>query len=130
MLYPAYIQLGDEKHAHGIEFPDFPGCFSAADDWKEINRMAQEAVECHMAGEKFPVPAPTPLEDLASNQQYKGGVWMLVDLDVDRLDPTPKRINISLPSSLLSRIDEYAESHHLSRSGFLAKAAQQVMQGE
>jgi len=36
MLYPVYVQVGDKKHAHGIEFPDFPGCFSAADDWQEI----------------------------------------------------------------------------------------------
>jgi len=36
MLYPIYVHVGDKKHAHGIEFPDFPGCFSAADDWQEI----------------------------------------------------------------------------------------------
>jgi predicted RNase H-like HicB family nuclease len=130
MLYPIYVQVGDEKHAHGIEFPDFPGCFSAADEWQEINRMAQEAVECHMAAENLPVPAPTALEKLAANPRYEGGVWMLVDLDIARIDPTPKRVNISLPSSLLSRIDEYAQTQHLSRSGFLAKAAQEAMQSE
>ncbi|MGB8259365.1 MAG: type II toxin-antitoxin system HicB family antitoxin [Terracidiphilus sp.] len=43
MLYPAYIQVGDLRHAHRIEFPDFPCCFSAAGDWCEINRMAQES---------------------------------------------------------------------------------------
>ncbi len=130
MLYPVYVHIGDKKHAHGMEFPDFPGCFSAADDWEEINRMAQEAVECHVAGEDAPLPAPTPLEKLARDPKYKGGVWMLVDLDTTRLDPAPKRVNISLPGSLLSQIDEYAEAHHLSRSGFLAKAAQEAMNGK
>ncbi len=130
MLYPIYVHIGDEKHAHGIEFPDFPGCFSAADDWQEINRMAQEAVECHMAGEGLPVPAPTALEKLANNPQYEGGVWMLVEIDVRRIDAAPKRVNISLPGALLTQIDEYAQTHHLSRSGFLAKAAQEAMSGE
>jgi predicted RNase H-like HicB family nuclease len=130
MLYPIYVHVGDKKHAHGIEFPDFPGCFSAADDWQEINRMAQEAVECHMANENLPIPAPTPLEKLAGDRRYKGGVWMLVDLDLSRIDPAPKRVNISLPGSLLSQIDAYAEARHLSRSGFLAKAAQEAMHGE
>jgi predicted RNase H-like HicB family nuclease len=130
MLYPVYVQVGDEKHAHGIEFPDFPGCFSAADDWQEINRMAQEAVECHMAGEGLPVPAPTALEKLAADPRYDGGVWMLVDIDVRRIDSAPQRVNISLPGSLLSQIDEYAQSHHLSRSGFLAKAAQEAIRSE
>ena len=91
--------------------------------------MAQEAVECHMAGEGLPVPAPTALEKLTANPQYEGGVWMLVDLDVKRIDPTPQRVNISLPGSLLSQIDDYAQAHHLSRSGFLAKAAQEAMNG-
>jgi len=130
MLYPIYVQVGDEKHAHGIEFPDFPGCFSAADDWQEINRTAQEAVECHMAGENLPVPAPTALEKLAADPRYQGGVWMLVEIDTKRIDSTPQRVNISLPGSLLTQIDEYAQSHHLSRSGFLAKAAVEAMQSE
>jgi predicted RNase H-like HicB family nuclease len=130
MLYPVYVHVGDRKHAHGMEFPDFPGCFSAADNWQDINRMAQEAVECHVAGEDAPLPVPTPLERLARNPKYRGGVWMLVDLDMTRLDPAPKRVNISLPSSLLAQIDEYADAHHLSRSGFLAKAAQEAMIGE
>ncbi len=127
MLYPIYVHVGDEKHAHGIEFPDFPGCFSAADDWQDINRMAQEAVECHMSGENLPVPAPTALEKLAADPEYVGGVWMLVDLDVSRIDPAPQRVNVSLPRFLLSQIDEYAQAHHLTRSGFLAKAAQEAM---
>jgi predicted RNase H-like HicB family nuclease len=130
MLYPVYVQMGDEKHAHGIEFPDFPGCFSAADDWQEINCMAQEAVECHLAGESLPIPAPTALEKLTSDPRYVGGVWMLVDIDTRRIDPAPQRVNISLPGSLLTEIDEYAQAHHLSRSGFLAKAAMEAMQGE
>ena len=130
MLYPIYVHVGDKKHAHGIEFPDFPGCFSAADDWQDINKMAQDALECHMAGEKFAIPAPTPLEKLANDKRYKGGIWMLVDLDLTRIDPMPKRVNISLPGSLLSQIDTFAQARHMSRSGFLAKAAQEAMLGE
>ena len=129
MIYPIYVHVGDETHAHGITFPDFPGCFSAADDWQDINRMAQEAVECHMAGENLPIPAPTPLPALTANPDYEGGVWMLVDIDVDRIDPAPRRVNVSLPRFLLSQIDEYAQSHHLTRSSFLAKAAEQAMHG-
>ena len=30
MLYPVYVHIGDADHAHGVTFPDFPGCFSAA----------------------------------------------------------------------------------------------------
>ncbi len=32
MLYPVYVHQGDAEHAHGVTLPDFPGCFSAADN--------------------------------------------------------------------------------------------------
>ena len=41
----------------------------------------------------------------------------------------PVRLNISLPTHLVPQIDSYANTHHLTRSGFLAKAAQQAMHG-
>jgi hypothetical protein len=72
-----------------------------------------------MAGENQPIPVPTALEKLAADPRYEGGVWMLIDLDLTRIDPTPKRVNISLPGSLLSQIDSYAQTCHLTRSGFL-----------
>ncbi len=127
MLYPVYVHVGDAKHAHGMIFPDFPGCFSAADEWQDIPRMAQEAVECHMAGENLPLPNATPLEKLANHPDYTGGVWMLVDIDVSRVDPSPQRINISLPRYLLAEIDAYASSKGATRSGFLAEAARAAM---
>jgi predicted RNase H-like HicB family nuclease len=128
MLYPVYVWLGDEKIAHGMVFPDFPGCHSAADAWQDIPRLAQEAIECHMAGEGLPVPSPTPLESLAGHSDYQdGGVWMLIDIDMSRIDPSPQRVNISLPRSLLTEIDDYARSHGATRSGFLAEAARSAM---
>ena len=40
MLYPVYVHPGDADHAHGVTFPDFPGCFSAADDWSDLPAAA------------------------------------------------------------------------------------------
>lgn len=127
MLYPVYIHVGDNKHAHGVTIPDFPGCFSAADSWENLPANIQEAVELHFDGEDLDIPAPAPLEELASCAEYQGGVWMLVDIDLSRIRPRPVRINISLPGSLVRRIDEYAKTRHLSRSGFLARAAEEAM---
>jgi len=123
MLYPVYVHLGDENHAHGVTIPDFPGCFSAADDWDLLPNAIQEAIELYCEGEDMDIPAPTPLEKLIANTDYEGGAWMLVDVDVSRLSTKPVRINISLPENLVQSIDRYAKAHHLTRSGFLAKAA-------
>ncbi|MFI3156148.1 MAG: type II toxin-antitoxin system HicB family antitoxin [Methylococcaceae bacterium] len=123
MLYPVYVHLGDENHAHGVTIPDFPGCFSAADDWDLLPNAIQEAIELYCEGEDMDIPAPTPVEKLIANPDYEGGVWMLIDVDVSRLSTKPMRINISLPENLVQSIDRYAKTHHLTRSGFLAKAA-------
>lgn len=125
MLYPVYVHPGDECHAHGVTFPDFPGCFSGADEWADLPRMIQEAVEVYFEGEAGEVPPPTPLEVLARDPAYVGGTWLLVDLDLERVNnPRRVRLNVSLPAALVARIDRYAAAHHLSRSGFLAQAAE------
>ena len=41
MLYPVYVHT-DEDTAYGLTFPDFEGCFSAADEMQDIQRMAQQ----------------------------------------------------------------------------------------
>lgn len=127
VLYPVYIQPGDAKHAHGIEFPDFPGCYSAADDWADIPANAQEAAEAHFADGE-PVPAPSALEQWLNHPDYQGGAWMLIDIDLSKINAKAVRLNISLPENLVVRIDEVARARKLSRSAFLALAAEHEME--
>ena len=72
MLYPVYIHMGDASHAHGVTFPDFAGCYSAADSWERLPAAIQEASEAHFAGEEGPIPPPTALEELVLNPVYQG----------------------------------------------------------
>ena len=37
------------------------------------------------------------------------------------------RVNVSLPSDVLDRIDEHAQAEGLSRSGFLVHAARKIL---
>lgn len=127
MLYPVYIHLGDEDHAHGVTIPDFPGCFSAADEWQDLPRMVQEAIELWCEGQNLELPKPTALNTLVNDPNYTSGVWLLIDVDTSKLETKPVRLNISLPQGLVSEIDEYAKAHGATRSGFLAKAARQAM---
>ena len=128
MLYPVYVHTGDAKHAHGVSFPDFPGCFAAADEWADLPAAIQEAVQAHFHGEGAQaVPGPTALESLAVDPQFVGGVWLLADVDLSRIDTSPVRLNISLPANLVDQIDAYARSHGATRSGFLATAARRAM---
>jgi predicted RNase H-like HicB family nuclease len=123
MLYPVYVHLGDEQHAHGVTIPDFPGCFSAADAWEDLPAKVREAIELYCEGEDMEIPSPTPLEVLAADSAYEGGVWLLVDVDVARLSGRAKRVNITLPERVLAIVDEAAKKEGQTRSGLLAKAA-------
>lgn len=127
MLYPVYIHVGDANHAHGVTIPDFPGCFSAADEWQDLPRMIQEAIELWCEGQNLELPKPSALDELVKNTDYVDGVWLLIDVDISKLDTKPVRLNISMPQSLVSEIDSYAKAHGATRSGFLAQAARQAM---
>ena len=129
MLYPVYVHK-DPESAYGVTFPDFPGCFSAADDLDVLPRLAQEAVEVHFEGEDVEIPPPTAIEELAADPSYEGGFWLLIDLDLGKVNTKSVRLNISLPANLVGEIDRYAAEHRMTRSGFLAKAAQQAMSGK
>lgn len=126
MLYPIYVHK-DENSAYGAVFPDFPGCFAAADDLQELPRAAQEAAEAHFGADDEPIPAASSPEAWATDPDYSGGFWMLVEIDLAKVRAKAVRLNISLPENLLQRIDLAAKVRGQSRSAFLATAAEHEM---
>ena len=128
MLFPVYVH--QDNDVFGVTIPDFPGCFSAADDWRSVPRAVQEAIEVHCEGEDVELPAPSSLEDLARSRQYEGGQWVFVDVNLDNLDTRKERINLSVPVYALREIDRYVQAHGGNRSGFMVHAALAVARGE
>ncbi|UIF91566.1 type II toxin-antitoxin system HicB family antitoxin [Cupriavidus necator] len=53
---------------------------------------------------------------------------MLVDIDLSRVNTKAVRVNISLPERLVQAIDDAARNRPMSRSAFLAMAAQHEME--
>ena len=127
MLYPLYVHH-DDGSAYGGTFPDFPGCFTAADDLADLPRMAQEALEVFFDGEDADIAQPSDISRWKSDAAYQDGFWLLVEIDLTRVNAKPLRLNVSLPAHLVQRIDRYAEAHHMTRSGFLARAAVQSLE--
>lgn len=126
MLYPLYVWKEDNS-AYGASFPDFPGVYTAADKLEDLPAMAQEAVEAMYEGEAS-IPDASSIESWKDHADYANGFWMLVSIDRARINTRPVRLNISLPESLLHDIDAFAKAHHMTRSGFLAKAALKAME--
>ncbi|MEN4851343.1 type II toxin-antitoxin system HicB family antitoxin [Pantoea agglomerans] len=128
MFYPIAIEAGDHEHAYGVTVPDLPGCFSAGNTLDEAIKNAKEAITGHieLAVELgHNIPAVSTIEALATNPDYAGYTWALVEIDVIRLLGGSEKINVTLPRSLIDRIDRCVASHpeYKSRSGFLAQVA-------
>lgn len=126
MLYPVYVHK-DEDSAFGATIPDFPGCFSAADNWEDLTTSIQEAVEVYCDGEDFAIPEPSSPDDYEGNPDFKGGTWVFVDIDTDSLNTKAVRLNISLPLNLVRKVDAHVKTLGTDRSKFLADAARKSM---
>lgn len=130
MLYPIYVHKEDAS-AYGASFPDIPGCFAAADDIQSLPLAAQQAVEAHFGIDDDLIPSASTPDKWADLPDYQsGGFWMLVEIDLSRVRSRSVRLNISLPESLIQRIDATARARGQSRSAFLAAAAEHEMKGE
>ena len=124
MNYIAIVHK-DKDSTYGVTLPDFPGCFSAADEIGDIQRGVQEAVEVYAEGEEgFLPPVPKTLDEVSSMKEAEGGVLMLVDVSFDFLDETVVPVNISMPAYMRERIDRAARKRGLTRSAYLVRAAQ------
>lgn len=67
------------------------------------------------------------LAEHQANPDLAGAVWVVIDAPVERYFGPAEKINITVPALLLRQIDDYARAHGESRSGFLTRAAQEVM---
>lgn len=129
MRYPIAIERGDEKHAYGVVVPDLPGCFSAGDTLDEAIDNTKEAIELWLEtviDDGGTVPEPKTISDHVSSPDYDKWIWAVVTIDLAELSDKSERINISLPSRVLRKIDALAKKAGESRSGYIAHLALQV----
>ncbi|MER8697071.1 type II toxin-antitoxin system HicB family antitoxin [Mesorhizobium opportunistum] len=115
----------------GVSFPDFPGVITAGKDLDDARSMAEEALALHIEGlveDGDAIPEPSNLEAVMADADNRDGVAILVAVKTEARKTV--RINVTLPDDVLQRIDAFAEAHGYTRSGFLAKAAEKVMELE
>jgi predicted RNase H-like HicB family nuclease len=126
MKFVIAIEPGNKRTAHGVAVPDLPGCFSAGDSIEEAFDNAAQAIELHcelLAEGGGDLPTLKTMTEHQANREYKGWVWGVVDVPIERYFGPAEKINITVPARVLRRIDEYARAHGQSRSGFLTQAA-------
>lgn len=124
MRYPIAIENGGDDHAFGVVVPDLPGCFSAGDSLDEAIDNAKEAIEFWLEtviDDGGAVPSPKTVAEHQANSEFSGWIWAVVTIDLAALSDKVERVNITLPSRVLRRIDAAAKAAGESRSGFIAR---------
>ena len=130
MKFTIAIEPGTDTSAWGVAVPDLPGCFSAGDTLDEAMANARQAIDQHveiMIEDGAPIPSARALAVIQADPAYTGWVWAVVDVPVEKYLGPAEKINITVPRLVLARIDEYAKSQGMSRSGFLVEAARTAM---
>ena len=120
------------RDVYGIIFPDFPGCVSVGNSFEEVLRMGAEALAAHVALMKDDgdfIPEPSSLKQVRELATRDDGEWLNLDDSIVVMVPLlsfgdySKRVNITIPVSLLEQIDAVTTN----RSGFLAEAARKML---
>ena len=127
MRYFYALVQQDAGSAFGINFPDLPGCFSAADDMNDVLPQACDALALWF--EDAPEAQPMHLDQVqaaCAGDLAAGG--FLIAVPYIRSTAKVERVNVSFERGMLDAIDRAAAERHLSRSAFLAEAARSVIE--
>jgi predicted RNase H-like HicB family nuclease len=125
MKYAVYLEK-DISSDYGVTVPDLPGCFSAGSSIEEAFENAEEAILTHIEGmmlDNENIPQSRKIDELKKINPNPDYIWGFISVDIGKLSKEIKRINITIPENILSKIDAFAQKEGESRSGFLASAA-------
>ena len=131
MRYPILLQK-DPDSDYGVTVPDLAGCFSAGENMESALENAEEAILTHIEGllmDNDPIPSPSSIDSLKKRHREKDIVWGIVSVDLSKLSERARRINITVPEKLLTKIDSFAEKEGETRSGLLVSAALEYIAG-
>jgi predicted RNase H-like HicB family nuclease len=119
----------DTDSAFGIQFPDLPHVFSAADGQEEIIPNAIEALR--FAAEDGELPTPLDHAQIVARQEVRDelahGAY-LISVPLIENDTAIVRANVSFERGMLKAIDETAKARGITRAAFLASAARKEIE--
>lgn len=121
--YPAVFET-DDAGGYGVVFPDLPGCVTQGATLEDAHANAMEALELHLEGmieDGEGLPDPSPIATVTGDPESQAVTVMLVPA---ALPGRTRRINVTLDTALISRIDAVSSN----RSAFLEQAARAELQ--
>lgn len=97
---------------------------------EEALENANEAIACHLEGmllDGEPLPKLKSINVHRKKADYADGIWAIVEVDLSRISNAVKRVQVSLPASLLNEVDVRARKAGESRSEVVAHAVMEYL---
>lgn len=117
---------------YGVDFPDFPGCVTAADTVEEAQARAVEALDLHVDGmveDGEPLPEATGLDAIIEDPDSCNGMVLAVQVPLADKKSKKVRVDITIPEDLSRQVDRFVKgTEGLSRSSFFATAGVKELQ--
>jgi predicted RNase H-like HicB family nuclease len=129
MKYFIALVHKDQDSAFGINFPDLPSVFSAADAEEDLTANAIEAL--HLWAEDEALPTPSTYDQISAREdvreQLRQGAFLT---RIPFIEDTTRtvRANVTFDKGMLEAIDAAAKERGLTRSAFLASAARKEIE--
>lgn len=120
-----------EKDGFSVEFPDFPGCTTFADNLDEAVDHAHEALALyleHFREEGNELPEPTAKKALLGLPENKDKKAINVNVAGDGSDF--EEFEIAMHAHLLGRIEKYCREYGVSPADFFAVAAREAIKSD
>jgi len=122
-----------EKTSEAIEvhFPDLKGCVTFGDNMEEAFEMAMDVLAGWLQeSEPQFIKAPSDFETIKSHYASENIFIMRIPINerIKRKYEEKQRLNISIPASVVKKIDLAAKERGLNRSEFIADATMQVIE--
>lgn len=134
-FYIAGIVPEQDGSGYSVYFPDVPQVAAGGESVEEAICNATDGLYLalrDLAEQNAPIPAPSVLDVVRAKvkeERETDGLpfpdgTLFQYIPAPNLDTVPVRVNVTIPKGVLREIDMKARAHGMTRSGFLAAAAQ------
>jgi predicted RNase H-like HicB family nuclease len=130
MRFPVAISQDNQDYRFVAYALDIPLIYSYGNSIDEVIASVEKNIFLsfiHIFDQGEALPEPTSIDSLQKRAEFANVIWAYAYVDLSIFSNKAIRINITLPQNLLSSIDDYVSKKGETRSGFLARAAQETM---
>jgi len=126
-----YAIFEETNEAIEVYFPDLKGCVTFGDTMEEAFEMAVDALAGWLQeSEPQFIKKPSDFKTIKSHYSGKNVFIMRIPVDerIKRKYEKKQRLNISIPASIVKKIDLAAKERGVNRSEFIADATMRTIE--